>query len=97
MVEKRAIKQKPAPAPYLPAPYSEYDVRSVQALAAGVATDGQQKHALKFIVETLSAAYDLPYYPDDRDTAFACGKQYVGKQIVKMMKLIPENINLNKG
>jgi hypothetical protein len=87
-------KPKLAHKPYHPAPYDKYDVRAVQALASGVANEEQQKRALKYIIEILSAAYDLPYYPDDRDTAFACGRQYVGKQLVKLMKLIPENLKL---
>ncbi len=78
--------------PYTPVPYEAKHVRLIQALARGDATPEMQREALHWIIEDVSGAYDLPYYPDDRDTAFACGRQYVGKQLVKMTKLIPERV-----
>jgi len=78
--------------PYMPAPYKAEDIRAIQALVRGDATEHQQQHAFKYIVEVVSGAYDMPYYDSDRDTAFACGRQYVGKQLVKLLKLLPDKI-----
>lgn len=80
------------PAPWIPAKWEEYDVYAIQAVAQGIASEAQQIRALRFIVEELCATYDNPYKPDsDRDTAFACGKKFVGEQIVKFYKM-----NINK-
>ena len=41
---------------------------------------------LDWIIYTLCGTYDQPYRPGeggDRDTVFACAKQFVGQQIVK--------------
>jgi hypothetical protein len=78
--------------PYTPVTYEAKHVRLIQALANGDATPEMQRDALRWIIEDVSAAYDMPYYDGDRDTAFACGRQYVGKQLVKMTKLIPDRI-----
>ena len=60
----------------------------MQALSRGEATDHQQQHALKFIVEQLAGTYDLSFRPDSpRVTDFAEGRRYVGLQIVKLTKL----------
>lgn len=83
--------KKPTVQPWLPAPYDEGDTYAIKALAAGVANEGQQKRALKWIIENLCGTYDQPYRPDgDRDTVFACAKMFVGQQIVKQI-----NVNLN--
>lgn len=61
---------------------------ALKALAAGNANEGQQQRALNWIVYTLCGTYDQPYRPDsERDTVFACAKQFVGQQIVKQLKL----------
>lgn len=83
--------------PYLPVSYTDNQVRIIQALHRGDATPEMQREALRFIIEEVAGAYDLPYYPDDRDTAFACGKQFVGKQLVKMTKLIVARLNPEQG
>lgn len=82
------MSKKTAPQPWHPAPYEEADTNAVKALAAGVANDGQQQRALKWIIETLCGTYDLSYRPiSDRDTTFAEGKRFVGMQIVKQLHL----------
>ncbi len=78
--------------PYMPVEYEVKHVQLIQALARGDATPEMQRDALKWIIEAVSGAYDLPYYESDRDTAFACGRQYVGKQLVKMTVLIPDRV-----
>lgn len=77
-------------APWLPPAYTDRDISAIQALARGDATQEQQSHALRFVVETLSGCYDMSYRPGvegERDTAFAEGRRFVGLQLVKMTKL----------
>ena len=82
---------------WTPSPYSAKEVRLIQALARGDATPQMQQEALKWIIEVVSATYDMPYYPEsERDTAFACGRMYVGKTLVKMLALLPDRINPKK-
>jgi hypothetical protein len=85
------VKKTQAIQPWMPAPYDEADTYAIKALAAGVANEGQQKRALKWIIETLCGTYDQPYRPGsegDRDTVFACAKMHVGQQIVKQINVI---------
>jgi hypothetical protein len=84
--------KKPAPIqPWMPAPYEEADTYAIKALAAGKASEGQQKRALEWIINTLCGTYDLSFRPGpegDRDTAFAEGRRSVGLQLVKQVNLI---------
>lgn len=70
------------------------DCAALRALADGVATAGQQKAALAWIVNRAALTYDMPYRPGgedgDRDTAFACGRMFVGQQIVRAMKTVKQ-------
>lgn len=77
--------------PWKPAPYDEPDMMAMKALAAGVANEHQQKRVLKWIVEAACATYDQPYRPgvNGRDTDFACGRMFVGQQIVKLVNMDP--------
>lgn len=79
---------KPVRQPWHPAIYDEADAGALKALAAGVANEGQQKRALKYIVETLAGAYEETFFADsERSTSYAQGKRHVGMQIVKLLKL----------
>jgi hypothetical protein len=83
--------------PWHPADYSEAVTGAIKALAAGNANEGQQKLALDWIIVTLCGTYDQPYRPgSERDTVFACAKQYVGQQIVKQMKLVSTKTDRTK-
>jgi hypothetical protein len=62
------------------------DVAAVQALAAGTASEDQQKRALKWIVERAAGTYDLEYRTDPRDHAFVSGKRNVGLNIITMLQ-----------
>jgi hypothetical protein len=73
--------------PARPAPYDDADVAAIQALAIGVADADQQRHALRWIVETAADAYGLSWRGESHATAFAEGKRFVGLQIVKLSKL----------
>ena len=81
-------KTKKLIAPWLPCKYEVADVAAIQALQRGDASEHQQKRALAFIVNNVAATYDEPYFTDSqRDTDYALGRAYVGRQIVKMTKL----------
>lgn len=81
-------RARPQYRPWHPAPWEKSDALAIKALASGTASEGQQVQALKWIVETLCGAYQLPYIPDsDRDTSFAAGKMFVGQQIVKLVNM----------
>lgn len=57
------------------------DVVAIKALAAGTASDEQQKRALHFILVEVCRVDDEPYCPGEngnRDTAYALGKRRVG-------------------
>lgn len=74
-----------------PADYDDHDIRAVQALASGKASESQQKHAIEWIVHKAANTHDLCYRPGDSgETAFACGRAFVGQQILKMLKLRPK-------
>jgi hypothetical protein len=76
-----------------PADYDVADIRAVQAVTAGAATPEQQKRALDWIVLKAAATYDNGFVAEDahgRIAAFVDGRQFVGQQIVKLMKLKPE-------
>jgi len=61
---------------------------AIQAVAAGVATEGQQVLAMQWIIEQASGYTNLSYSPDsDRDTCFAEGRRFVGLQLVKLIKI----------
>lgn len=84
------MSKKPAPPPCHPAPYDEADIGAIKAVNSGTANTGQQIRAINWIIYNLCGTYDQPYRAGvggDRDTVFACGKQFVGQQIVKLTKL----------
>jgi hypothetical protein len=91
-----ARKRPDAPLPWLPAPYAIADAYAIKHLVDGTATPDEQKRALRWIVETLCATYDLSMRPDeaggDRATVFAEGKRFVGLQIVKLIKIDPDKL-----
>ena len=71
--------------PWKPAPYTTADVAAIQALAAGIANEGQQVQALKWIVEVVAGAYQPTFHTGvdgDRLSAFAEGRRYVGNSII---------------
>ena len=73
-------------APYLPAAYTPGDVLSIQRLAAGTATEEEQKMAFKWIIEKAAGTHNLTYHPNsERDSDFAQGRRFAGLQIVKLL------------
>ena len=73
--------------PIHPSPYGKKHVAALQALQSGVASEGQQKTALEYIINTLCGTYDEMYRPDPRETDIAIGKRHVGLQIVKLLNI----------
>jgi len=66
----------------------------MQALAKGTASAHQQRVALDWIMYRASNYLDEPYRPGgdegSRDTVFALGRAFVGRQIAKLL-----NVNLS--
>lgn len=73
--------------PWKPPEYEIADAAAIQAVAAGTATPDQQKRAVKWIIECGAATYDFHYFASERDTAFSLGRQFVGQQTVKLIKM----------
>jgi hypothetical protein len=88
------VKRKTIIAPWEPLEIDEYDIRSIKAVAAGTASDTQQQHAFKVIVNKFCGTYDQSFRPGvdgQRATDFAEGKRFVGNRIVHTIKrTIPE-------
>jgi hypothetical protein len=85
------------PAPYDPVAFTKSQVASIQALAAGIADERQQRRAFDCILTSVCDLNGLSYRPDEaggeRATAFAEGKRFVALQLCKALKL---NIDLIK-
>lgn len=74
-----------------PTPCDDAEHEALRALQAGNATADQQRRALVWIVDKLAGVNDLPFRPGAdgaRDTDFACGKMFVGQQIVRQLNTI---------
>lgn len=76
---------------FIPPSYTPREAYAVRATAKGEATDEQQRLAMDWIIKKACATYDWPWRPGDQfETSVACGRQFVGQQIVKMINLNPE-------
>ena len=74
--------------PYEAELFTKYVAYAIKSLAQGVASEGQQMAAIKWIVDVASRARENPYCPgSDRDTAFAAGRSFVGQQILGIVEL----------
>lgn len=73
--------------PYLPAPYTNAEVNAIKALSRGEADKEQQLMAMKWILQDACMKFEFHYYPTDRDTAFALGREFVAQQLVKIINL----------
>lgn len=67
------------------------DIFAVQALAKGIASDGQQKRAFDHIVRTLCGTDRMTFWPGAEDgrraSDFAEGKRWVGLQLRRIEKM----------
>lgn len=88
---ERRLKYLPPPQVDLPAALPLKVIQAIQNLGAGEATAHQQKMALQWIILEASASQHTKYrrggLEGDRDTAFACGRAFVGEQIVGALKI----------
>jgi len=73
--------------PIEPPDHKIADVVAIQDVMDGKANEQQQVRAMKYIIEVLCGTYDFAFRPDQRLTDVALGKQFVGKQLVTMIKL----------
>ena len=74
-----------------PPVYEKADIRAIQALAQGNASEQDQKRALGWIINTAASTYDEPFRPGSPDAVhYMLGRRSVGLAIVKLMKLKPE-------
>ena len=74
-----------------PPEYEKADIRAIQALARGDATESDQRRALDWIINVAAATYDEPFRPGQSDVVdYMLGRRSVGLAIVKLMKLKPE-------
>ena len=84
--------------PYAYPQVPQHITLALKGLATGTANDGQQKAALKWVIEELCRTYDLSYRPSsDRDTVFAEGKRFVGLMLVREINLDPKLLRSNNG
>lgn len=85
MPTKRLV---PPPA-YTPPLCDDSDAAALRAMQAGNANPNQQRQALAWIVNLAAGAYDQPFRPGAADeTAFACGRMFVGQQIVHQINFV---------
>lgn len=79
--------------PWVPNPPPVAVTMAIKGLAAGTASDEQQKRALAWIINELCGTYDMSFHPDSqRASDFAEGKRFVGTQIVKEVNINPSLI-----
>ena len=66
----------------------ESEIKALKALYDGEADAAQQRLTLNVIVNKFCRANDVLFIPGNQDqTAFLNGRAYVGKQILKYLKL----------
>lgn len=94
---RRALVAAPQQQGAMPAPISSGDAAAMQALAAGVANEGQQKHALKWILEGACALPVWPYRESQRETDLALGRHFVGQQIMGLIKVNVSQLRKHEG
>jgi len=61
------------------------DAHALRALHNGTASPEQQKRALGWILTRGCEVGGMPWWPSDRETAFALGRLFVGKQIGRLL------------
>jgi len=87
---RETAKTIPSASVVEPAGYGIPEASAWQALSRGEANKDQQLLAVRWLLEGPCGLHDLQYRPGEagrRDTDFACGKRYVGQQVVKLMKI----------
>lgn len=95
------IPPKPKPKPPQPsAPWrtpetDDPDIFALQAIARGIASEGQQQRAWAYIVATLCATDRMSFYPGGEDgrraSDFAEGKRWIGLQLRRIERMRPDH------
>ena len=75
--------------PRMPAAWDAPLAYAIKAIYEGRASDHQQKMFAAFL-ERLCGIHDLEFRVDERMSAFASGKRFVGLQIRKLATMHPE-------
>lgn len=84
---KKPLVQSPIPQGSVAAPFNSLDAGAIQALAKGVANEGQQIRALNWILKGACADGLWPYRDNPRETDVGLGRNFVAQQIVGLMKV----------
>lgn len=61
------------------------DAHALRALHTGTASADQQQRAMRWILQTACEVGGMPWHQTDRETAFALGRLFVGKQIGRLL------------
>jgi len=77
--------------PRRPAPWDSKTAYAIKALYEGKATEHQQQIITHWL-DMLTGRNDLEFRDDDRMSAFASGKRFVGLQLRKLATLHPDII-----
>lgn len=87
------------PSGFKPAAYDVADIEAIKAVAAGNASESQQKRAMAWIVQKAALTYDETFAMGLPDvTANLQGRRNVGLQIVKLINMPAEAVDkLKKG
>lgn len=82
------MADKKKPPVWGPAPYTEADAASLQALQLGKADEAQQKRALNWIIRNACLTYEEPFVAGQPDVSQnMAGRRSAGLQIVKLCNL----------
>lgn len=76
--------------PYMPPPWENADALSLRRVAAGNASSVEQQRAIAWIMKATGYT-DEPFRPGGEDgrrnTDFALGKAFIGRQIAKLLNV----------
>ena len=99
MKSPTAARPRPKPktqpsAPWLLPRLDNADIYALQAVAKGIANEGQQRRAWDYVVRILCETDRMTFWPGAEDgkraTDFAEGKRWVGVQLRRIEKLRPD-------
>lgn len=75
------------PPPWTPPRWDPVDAHAIRAVAHGEATADQQRHAMRWIIESAAATYQDTHFPEDADRCFANGRRFVGLRLVALINM----------
>ena len=86
-MKKKPLIAAEVPQGPIPATFTSVDAGALQAVSSGTANEGQQKRALKWILESACGLPLWAFRADQRETDIALGRHFVGQQIVGLLKV----------